>query len=219
MNVKAILLFCFFFKLFLILVYLNNKKENFKNFEHFFARPLNCKEKSTTSISIDSLPINVSSSETGITDNTTFLKLIKQQFFQPATKTDNIKNMIPELLVDELEELESSVRFRFTLFLSKINNELKDFICNHIKLSSVKEISETHLMGKGEAIIFKKGYSSYAKHIDLSFEIIKQTDLSEGFRLLHVDVKGLIPEDKLNQTISGIKSVDPTQINEPFSRI
>jgi hypothetical protein len=86
-------------------------------------------------------------------------------------------------------------------------------------LSSVKEISETHLMGKGEAIIFKKGYSSYAKHIDLSFEIIKQTDLSEGFRLLHVDVKGLIPEDKLNQTISGIKSVDPTQINEPFSRI
>ena len=222
MNVKAILLFCFFLKLFLILLYFNNKKENIKKLEHFFPRPLNCKEKSTTSISIDSLPIKVSSNQTGITDNTTFLKLIKQQFSQPETKTDNFKNIIPELFLnnpDELEEIESSVRFRFTLFLSKINNELKDFICNYVKLSSVKKLSETHLMGKGEAIIFKKGYSSYAKHIDLSFEIINQTDLSEGFRLIDIDVKGLIPEDTLNQTISGVKSIDPTQMNEPFSRI
>jgi hypothetical protein len=208
------------------MVYLQNRSEKgyIKKLEHFFPLPLNCKEKSTTSIniSIDSLPIKVSSNQMGITDNKMFLKLIKKQIFIPKSNTHNLKNIIPELFLNnpvELEELESSVRFRFTLFLSKVNNELKDFVCNYVKLSSVKKLRETHLIGKGEAIILKKGYSSYANHIYFSFEIINQKDLSKGFRLLDIDVKGLIPEDKLNQTISGVKSIDPTQMNEPFSRI
>jgi hypothetical protein len=202
-------------------------KTNIKNLEHFIPLPLNCKKKNSsttisTNISADSLPLEVSTTQMGITDNRRFLKLIKKQFFQPENKSENFKNIIPELIQnypDKLEELESSVRFRFTLFLSKINNELKYFICNYVKLSSVQSLSEIHFMGEGEAIILKKGYSSYAKHLDFSFEIINQTDLSEGFRLLDVKVKGLIPEDKMNQTIGGVKSLDPTQLNEPFSRI
>lgn len=219
MNVITILSVCFFNWILLLFICYYHKK--FCK-EHFVPLPLNCKKTNTNStiISIDSLPLNVSSNQMGITNNDLFLKLISKQFVVPKNKTNNFENIIPRLFKyypDKLDELETSVRFRFTLFLSKMNNELKYFICNHVKLSSVKSVSVKHLIGTGEAIVFKKSYSSYAKHIDFSFEIIKQSRLSEGFRLIDVKVKGLIAEDKLTQFIDGVKSFD--KLNKPLTKV